>query len=294
MARQSLLRTPARPVFDIEISDLDLPYYLAYVPIQMKMKILSAFLDVKGKVTFIQQKGKPPSANTIRRIGPKENCRRRSPAESPFTASPFGGFGRLRPPAAQVLSSQKNFHPLPGGGDPARSARRSGNPIPDPKPEDEKTPVKSEPETSPLSLEIDEIEMTGGKLTFTDLSRKKPFQTVLSPIEAKIENFSNGKDKKSNYTLVIKTEAKEEIQLAGGFSVVPLQGSGKVEIKGVPAEKIRALLPGIHILRSRRWAPRLFHCLPIRSRGKRRQPFLSRKWRRSLTSPPTEKGGGKG
>jgi hypothetical protein len=50
-------------IFDFEIKDLDLSYYLPYVPMQMKLKIPSAFLDVKDKITFIQQKGKSPSAN---------------------------------------------------------------------------------------------------------------------------------------------------------------------------------------------------------------------------------------
>ena len=44
--------------FDINIEDLNIPYYLAYFPVKPRMKLLSAFLDVKVKVTYIQQKGK--------------------------------------------------------------------------------------------------------------------------------------------------------------------------------------------------------------------------------------------
>ena len=58
--------------------------------------------------------------------------------------------------------------------------------------------------------------------------RKKPFQTVLGPIDAKIEHFSNGKDKTGKYTLAVKSEAKEEVQAAGDFSIVPLRETGNL------------------------------------------------------------------
>ena len=278
---------------DIEISDLDLPYYLAYVPIQMKMKILSAFLDVKGKVTFLQQKGKPPSANISGDLALKKIAVD-DPQQNPLLRLP-----RLEASVVSARPLLKSFHLKKISIHSPEAEIRRG-PKGDleiqsliPKQGDEKTPVKSEPETSPLSLEIDEIEMTGGKLTFTDLSRKKPFKTVLSPIDAKIEHFSNGKDKKSNYTLVVKTEAKEEVQLAGEFLGGSAPGKRKGGNQGGSAEKIRALLPGIHILRSRRWAPRLFHCLPIRA-GRKGDSRFSQGNGGFPYKPATEKGGGKG
>jgi uncharacterized protein involved in outer membrane biogenesis len=51
--------------FDILINDLDLPYYLAYVPMKMNMKIRSAFLDVKTKLVFIQYKDKKQPVITV-------------------------------------------------------------------------------------------------------------------------------------------------------------------------------------------------------------------------------------
>ena len=46
---------------DINIKDLDIPYYLAYVPMKMNFKIVSAFLDTQTKISFIETKGKKPS-----------------------------------------------------------------------------------------------------------------------------------------------------------------------------------------------------------------------------------------
>ncbi|MBP1720435.1 MAG: hypothetical protein H6Q43_3873, partial [Deltaproteobacteria bacterium] len=222
---------------DIEISDLDIPYYLAYVPLQMKMKILSAYLDVKAKFTFLQEKGKSPSANlsgdlALKKIAiddPQKNPLVRLPRMdvSVISARPLFKVFHLK--KISIQSPEVEIRRGPKGDLEIQSLI--------PKGEDKKTSVKPEPEASPLSLDIDEIEMTGGKITFTDFSRKKPFKTVLSPVDAKIEHFGNGKEKKGNYTLAVKTEAKEEVQLAGDFSLVPLQGNGKIEIKGIPLKK---------------------------------------------------------
>ena len=47
-------------VFDIEFEDLDLPFYLAYVPFKMNFRVPSAFLDAKAKITFLRSKDKAP------------------------------------------------------------------------------------------------------------------------------------------------------------------------------------------------------------------------------------------
>ncbi|HSE15109.1 MAG TPA: DUF748 domain-containing protein, partial [Candidatus Deferrimicrobium sp.] len=47
--------------FDVNISDLDIPHYLEYVPLKRDYGIPSAFLDVKAVVSFTQHKDKPPT-----------------------------------------------------------------------------------------------------------------------------------------------------------------------------------------------------------------------------------------
>jgi len=46
---------------DIHINDLDIPYYLAYVPMKMNFKIVSAYLDTQAKISFIETKDKKSS-----------------------------------------------------------------------------------------------------------------------------------------------------------------------------------------------------------------------------------------
>jgi uncharacterized protein involved in outer membrane biogenesis len=43
---------------DININDLNIPYYLAYVPMKINFKIVSAYLDTQAKISFIETKGR--------------------------------------------------------------------------------------------------------------------------------------------------------------------------------------------------------------------------------------------
>ena len=46
---------------DINIRDLDIPYYLAYFPSKLNFKIVSAYLDTAIQLSFVQYKDKGPS-----------------------------------------------------------------------------------------------------------------------------------------------------------------------------------------------------------------------------------------
>ena len=76
----------------------------------------------------------------------------------------------------------------------------------------------------------------GGKVFFSDLSRKTPFKTILGPIELKVDHFSNRKEKKTNYLLSLKTEANETIKIEGELSVDPMGGRG-MEVKSAVLKK---------------------------------------------------------
>jgi hypothetical protein len=106
-----------------------------------------------------------------------------------------------------------------------------------PETKETKPPPKKEEPSTPFSMDIDEVQLTGGKISFSDLSGSKPFKTILNPIELKVDHFSNGKDKKSAYALSILSEVKETIKVEGDFSMDPLGAEGTLEIKSVPLRK---------------------------------------------------------
>jgi uncharacterized protein involved in outer membrane biogenesis len=224
--------------FDISFEDLDIPYYLAYLPMKLNFKVLSAYLDTKAKLLFVRSKTTGERSLTV-----TGDLSLKKIALNDLKGNPF-----LRLPGINIsiaptkpLSKEIHLSKL-SVQSPELTIRREKtgalNVYPLIQGEEKAKPVPEKKEaSSPLSIDVDEVELLGGKVSFSDLTREEPFKTVLNPVELKVNNFSNGKDKKGTYSFLLRTEAKESIKLDGSFSVEPLQSEGKVEIKSIPFRK---------------------------------------------------------
>ena len=204
---------------------------------KMNFKIVSAYLDTQTKISFIQSKDKKPSLTVTGNVSLKKIAID-DEKKNPLLRLPLLDIS-IAPsePIAKIIHLSKVSVQSP-----ALEIRRDEKGAVNVQslfPENKETkpaPEKVEVST-PLSVDIDEIQMVGGKVSFSDLSRSKPFKTILDPIELKIDHFSNGKDKKAAYDLSLKTEAKENIKLDGEFSTDPLWAEGRLQMKSIPLKK---------------------------------------------------------
>jgi uncharacterized protein involved in outer membrane biogenesis len=224
---------------DINIKDLNIPYYLAYLPMKLKFKISSAYLDTEAKISFIEYKDKEPSLTV------SGNAFLKKVALNDEKKNPLFRLPLLEIGIAPSEPLKKAFHLSKISiQSPELNVQRNPNGtlnIESLLPEKKGTQPASKPqekkEETALSIDVDEVQLMGGNVSFSDLSTKKPFKTILTPIELKVDHFSNGKDKKTAYTLFITSEAKEHINLKGELSVEPLWTEGGLEIKSVPLKK---------------------------------------------------------
>ena len=223
--------------FDINIKDLDIPYYLAYFPMKMNFKIVSALLDTQTKISFIETKGKKPSLIVTGNVSLKKIAVDDG-QNKPLLRLPLFDIS-IAPsePLSKIIHLSKVSIQSPEL-EIRRDEKGTLNVqslFPETK-ETKPAPKKEEPST-PFSMDIDEVQLIGGKISFLDLSGSKSFKMILNPIELKVDHFSNGKDKKSAYALSILSEVKETIKLEGDFSMDPLGAEGTLEIKSVPLKK---------------------------------------------------------
>ncbi len=223
--------------FDINIKDLDIPYYLAYAPTKINFKIVSAYLDTQTKLSFIETKDKKPSITVAGNVSFKKIAIDDG-QKKPLLRLPLLDIS-IAPsePISKIIHLSKISIQSP-----ELEIRKDEKGLVNvqsllPETKETKPAPKKEEESAPLALDIDEIQLAGGKVSFSDLSRSKPFKTILSPVELKVDHFSNGKNKKSAYALSIKTEAKEDVRVEGDFSMDPLGAEGALEIKSVPLKK---------------------------------------------------------
>ena len=223
--------------FDINIKDLDIPYYLAYFPMKMNFKVVSAFLDTQAKISFIETKGKKPfltvTGNVFLKKIAVDDEKNKPVLRVPLfeiSIAPSEPLSKIIHLAKVSIQSPELEIRRDEKGSLNVSSLLPEKKEPGPAP-------KKEKDSAPLSIDVDEIQMGGGKISFSDFSRSKPFKTILDPIELKVDHFSNGKDKKTAYALSLKSEAKETIKVEGEFSMDPLWSEGILEVKSVPLKK---------------------------------------------------------
>ena len=222
---------------DININDLNIPYYLAYFPMKMNFKIVSAYLDTQAKISFIQQKGKKPSVTIAGNVSLKKIAVDDGQNKPLLRLPLFAISIALSEPLSKIIHLSKVSIQSP-----EMEIRRDEKGTLNvqslfPETKEAKPATKKEEPATPFSLDIDEVQLTGGKISFSDLSGSKPFKTILNPIDLKVDHFSNGKDKKSAYALSILSEVKETITVQGDFSMEPLGAEGTLEVKSVPLKK---------------------------------------------------------
>jgi uncharacterized protein involved in outer membrane biogenesis len=226
--------------FDVDIKDLDIPDYLAYLPMKLNFKIVSAYLDTQTKITFVQKK-KKESSLTVEGAVSLKNVALTDEKNSRFFTLPLLGvsIAPSEPLAKRLHLSKVSIE------SPQFEIRRDEKGtlnlqalLPE---EGKESPTPSAPKkvesASPFSLDIDEIQLTTGKVSFSDVSTSKPFKTILDPIDAKVDRFSNGKDKKGSYSITFTTEAKETVKAEGGFSLDPLSSEGMLQVLAVSLKK---------------------------------------------------------
>jgi flagellar motor protein MotB len=222
---------------NIDIKDLDLPFYMAYLPIKTKFKLASGSLDVNARIAFSQTKGKTPSLTVSGDVSVKKLAVRDEKNEQFFqlpllqvSISPSEPLLQtIHLSAISIQSPELTIRRDKSGAINVLSLLPANEEIA-PAPKKSEAPL-------PFSLDIDQIRLTGGKLSFSDLSVSKPFETVLSPTELSVDHFSLGKDKKSAYVLSTQTEAKETVKVQGQVSMDPLWTEGTVEVASVTLKK---------------------------------------------------------
>ena len=222
---------------DVNIKDLNIPYYLAYVPMKMNFKVVSASMDTAAKVSFIETKEKKPSLTISGNVSLK-NIAVNDERNNPFFRLPLLDVSiAASEPLSKIIHLSKVSIQSP-----ELEIRRDEKGVINaqslmPEAGEAKPVPKKMEDAVPLSLDIDEIQLAGGKISFSDLSRSTPFKTRVDPVDLKVDHFSNGKDKKSAYALSLQTEAKETIKVHGEFCMDPLGSEGAMEVTSLLLKK---------------------------------------------------------
>ncbi|HPU29938.1 MAG TPA: DUF748 domain-containing protein [Syntrophorhabdaceae bacterium] len=228
---------------DINIQDLDLPKYLSYSPVKLNFKLLSGSLDIASKVSFIDYKDKPSSIVisgnvAIRQLfcndlknkplfklpGIEIDVRSIEPLQKDIKVSRVS----FSSPEVYVqrerdgtLNLQKLF--LEEGAQKKKLEEKEVT-----KKQEEKKDEKGQ-----LVLDIDEITIQKGKVTFNDLNVSQPVNIILKNLDLKADRISLEKDNISNLILSFSIGKEGFIRLKGPFKINPPFADSGVDIGNI-------------------------------------------------------------
>ncbi|MGA2515061.1 MAG: DUF748 domain-containing protein [Thermodesulfobacteriota bacterium] len=218
--------------FDITINDLDIPYYLAYAPTKMNFKIVSAFLDTKVKISFIEAKDKKPSITVSGNVSLKKIAVDDG-QKKPLLRLPLFDIS-IAPsePLSKIIHLSKVSIQSPELE--IRRDQKGRLNVSSLLQEEKTKPVPEKvTDSAPFSLDIDEIQMTGGKISFSDFTPSEPVTMTAKNLDLKVEKISTAKNSKGKLSLSLLLNKKGTISTTGSIGIDPISAELKMDLKGI-------------------------------------------------------------
>jgi hypothetical protein len=216
---------------DINVKDLDIPFYMAYSPFKTPFKMLSGFLDINTGVSYIQYRDRPPYLNVtgnvafkkVKIVDLKANPLVSLPA-SEISFAPSDLIAKKIHLANVMIQSPE----LKISRD--RSAKINLLDFLPEKQPGGKPPAK---ETTPLSLDADHIQVADGKIEFSDFMPQEPVNLIAEKMNFKGTNFSTAKDSKGEASLSLVFNKKGSVTTSGSVGINPPSANMKLNVRGI-------------------------------------------------------------
>ncbi len=228
---------------DFEFKDLDVPTYLAYLPLSLQVKVPSALLSGKLTLTFRQEKGKPStlelSGETALRDVRVTDTHGADVLDFPLLDVRIAAADLLtdRVRLASVQLQQPRLRvardaagawnlaalaPAPAAGAAAAS------------------PPAASSTGSAFGLEVGRFTITGGTLLYADAAVRPAFAATLRAVEIGVRGFSTTPGADAAVELSATSDAGETLRENGELTYSPLAARGTFELAGVPLRRYAA------------------------------------------------------
>lgn len=89
------------------------------------------------------------------------------------------------------------------------------------------------PPKPPPPVLVYRLSITNGAVGFTDLTRDTPLTRRIEPIQLDISGLTTGRDQKSPYTIIARTDSGEVFSWRGNVTVNPVRSAGTFELRGL-------------------------------------------------------------
>jgi len=233
--KTKLFKDTRETIFNILIEDLDIPYYLAYVPHEMNITIPSGKLDVHSTLTFSITPDQKPVITVAGNMALREFVLQDR------KKNPVAGLKRLDVVMTALEPLQSKFHFAKISLDsPELNVRRDKSGTINlltlaPPQKEEPKPAKAEAGTAekPLpTLILDEFDLKGGKIAYRDDVPPEPVNSLIQDITIKGEKISTVKDSQGKLSVSMDfNKGMGSIAVNGPVCFNPVFANLEVDVK---------------------------------------------------------------
>jgi hypothetical protein len=232
-------------VFDVNIDKIDIPFYLAYLPVKISMKVPSGNLDVKAQLIYRE------NAEQDRLLSLTGDLAITKLAVHDLNNKPIVVLPALNIAIDSVEPLARKIHlakvsivspeialvrdkngdlniPVPVSD--KQSVKKEGKTG---KTTEEVEKIEKKEESAPMEFLLDTLELTKGKVTFQDNSLKDPVKLAIEQLEFKGENISLAKDSKGKFSTSLVLNKKGTVNVEGAFGIDPLTIQAKTTAKNI-------------------------------------------------------------
>lgn len=237
--------------FNIDLKDIDIPYYLQYIPVKMNFRLTEARLDTNIQLNFIMRQDQSSALSLTGRTALRN-----------VALDDLQGNKILRLPALIVdlasvepLISKVHLSQIALSA-PQLVVRRDENGVMNllnltgqPKQKSERVqPSESEGKSDTggadkkknLNLLIDRFQIDKADITFIDKTPAQPVKIQINPLNLNVSKLSLKKGDLADLDLDLLIDQKSDINAKGTFGIEPLAADLALEVKSLP---IRSFQP---------------------------------------------------
>jgi len=222
----------------VNLKDLNIPFYMTYVPFKPKANIRSGLLDIGIVVAYRQYHDRPPTLTIsgdllLKKLNIVDLNNAPLASLDSFAVSIA---------SAELLDKRFSFSNIVLQSPNLTVTRDHSGTLTLLSLLSEQSTTAQKSESSPSTaakayVEAGNIEVRKGVISFSDESTVKPFTTSLSQIEIRVAHFSTEKDKPTTFSSAFITEAGEIVKVDGDLGIDPLFCEGKLSLASISLKK---------------------------------------------------------
>ncbi|MEI6213349.1 MAG: DUF748 domain-containing protein [Desulfuromonadales bacterium] len=225
----------------VDLSQLSLPEYVAYLPTRPPADITSGSLSIDSDITYRIHADKKPQLH-IKGMARLENCVVNLRNGKPLISIPLF---ETRASLLELLAGRFAFESIrldglelfaSRTGDGEWMFNRLLQPSTEEKQQDTSAPANP-PNGGTLSIKVTDFSFSNGTIHFSDALPSGGFKSEVRQIDASIRNFSTSAGSSAEYELSLLMDNETDFSADGSFSLIPLKVSLSSELSGMKLQR---------------------------------------------------------